>query len=183
MTTVPYSSPATPAAHRPRVNVRLIAFLLIVSAPFVWIIGSAVRHSITGGVTDRGAYKEVDLKALGNFPFDDTEGKIEDVPQRFRDLDGKKVRLTGFMYSPESAGNRGRRFQFVYDVANCCFNGPPQVQERVFGYAKEDVDLFPQTLFAEVTGTLHVRPIKDPVTGKITSLFDMDVESSKPITN
>ena len=181
MTTLPYSSPGA-QFDRPRVNVRLIAFLLIVSAPFVWIVGSAVRHSMSGGVVDRGGFKEVDLKALGNFPFDGVEGKLEDVPKRFRELDGQKVLLKGFMFSPESAGGRGRKFQFVYNVANCCFNGEPQVQERVFAYAKKDnIDLYPQDVFAEVTGTLHVRVEKDSLTGKITSVYDLDVESTKAL--
>ena len=181
MTTVPYGSPTTPPVHRPGVNVRLLVFLLVVSAPFLLIIGSAVRHSVTGGVTDRGGYKEVDLKSLGNFPFSTVDGRLEDVPQRFRELDGQKVLLRGFMYAPENAGSRGRKFQFVYNVANCCFNGPPQVQERVFGYAKDDVELFNESVFAEVTGKLHVRLVKDASTGQITSLYDMDVETAKAV--
>ena len=182
MTTVPYISPGTPPVDRPRVNLRLIAFLLVVSTPFLWIIGSAVKHSITGGVTDRGGFKEVDLKALGNFPFDDMDGKLTDVPERFRKLDGQKVLLQGYMFDPQNAGSRGRKFQFVYNVANCCFNGEPQVQERVFAYAKKnDVELFHQSVFAEVTGTLHVRIVKDEQTGKITSVYDLDVETTRAI--
>ncbi|MDB5295800.1 MAG: hypothetical protein JWO31_1783 [Phycisphaerales bacterium] len=183
MTTVPYGSPTTPPAYRRGVNVRLLVFLVVVSAPFLWIIGSAIHHAATGGVTDHGGLKEVDLKALGNFPFDDSEGKVEDVPKRYRELDGQKVMLKGFMYSTENAGSRGNKFQFVYDVQKCCFGGPPQVQERVFGFAKNGIDLFDQYTFAEVRGTLHVRPVKDAATGKIVSLYDMDVESSKPLTD
>lgn len=182
MTTVPYNVPTT-APYRQRVNVRLIVFILVISAPFLWIIGSTLRHSITGGVIDRGEYKEVDLKALGNFPFDDMAGQMEHIPERFRQLDGQKVRLTGYMFAPEYAGDRGRKFQFVYNVANCCFNGPPQVQERVFAYAKEDKELYSQYDFAEVIGTLHVRLIKDPTTGKITSVYDMDVDQTRKISS
>ena len=182
MTTVPYRSPTTPAAEGPRVNVRLIAFLVIVSAPFVWIVGSAVRHSMSGGVVDRGGFKEVDLKALGNFPFDGVDGKLEDVPKRYRELDGQKVLLKGYMFAPQSSGSRGRKFEFVYNVSKCCFDGEPQVQERVFAYAKkDDIALYEQDVFAEVTGTLHVRVEKDAQTGKVTSVYDLDVETTKAL--
>src|SRR6059058_2076282 len=80
------------------------------------------------------AFLDVDLKALGNFPFDQNNGSINDIPPAFRALEGKKVLLDGFMYSPRNAGDKGHEFQLVYNVTKCCFSGPPQVQERVYGY-------------------------------------------------
>ena len=179
MTTVPYNEPSTPAASAPRVNVRLLVFLLVVSAPFLYIIGKSIRFSMTGGISDYGDYKKVDLKALGNFPFDQMDGTIEQVPQRYRELDGQRVMLEGFMFAPENAGSRGNRFQFVYDVNKCCFGGAPQVQERVFAYAKKGSPIYPQDVLATVVGTLHVRVVKDPQTGAITSVFDLDVEEAR----
>ncbi|QOV88242.1 hypothetical protein [Humisphaera borealis] len=181
MTTVPYSPQTSPApAAGSRVNVRLIAFLLVISAPFVYIIGKSVMFSMSGGITDRGDYKEVDLKALGNFPFDQSEGKLTDIPERYRNLDGQRVRLTGFMYAPENAGDRGNRFQFVYDVNKCCFGSAPQVQERVFAYAKHGAPIYPYTVLAEVVGKLHVRIVKEP-DGLIKSVFDLDVEQAQEV--
>ena len=201
MTTVPYNqpsttvsdtskSPATPAAGNAwdapatagsKINVRLIVFLLLVCTPFVYIIGKSVMHAMTGGIVDRGGYKDVDLKALGNFPFDQSQGALTDVPERYRNLNGQRVRLTGFMFGAETAGDRGRKFQFVYDVNKCCFGGPPQVQERVFAYAKKDIPIYDYSVLAEVIGTLHVRVVKDNDTGAITSLFDLDVEQAQAI--
>lgn len=164
-----------------RLNLRLIVFLLLISAPFVYIIGKSVMHAMSGGITDRGAYKDVDLKALGNFPFDQTEGKLTDIPERYRNLDGQRVRLTGFMFAPENAGDRGNRFQFVYDVNKCCFGGAPQVQERVFAYAKHGAQIYDYTVLAEIVGKLNVRIIKDPETGAIKSVFDLDVEQAQMV--
>jgi hypothetical protein len=190
MTTAPYS-PQAPSAPMPddidsgarpsRLNLRLIVFLLAISAPFIYIIGKSVMHAMTGGITDRGDYKDVDLKALGNFPFDQNEGKLTDIPERYRKLDGQRVRLTGFMYAPDTAGDRGTKFQFVYDVNKCCFGGAPQVQERVFAYAKQDMPIYPYTVFAELVGKLHVRIVKDPETKAITSVFDLDVEQAQAV--
>jgi len=181
MTTVPYNTPSTPAAPAAsRVNVRLLVFLLVVSAPFLYIIGKSIRFSMTGGITDRGEYVEVDLKALGNFPFDQTAGTIDQVPQRYRELDGKRVLLEGFMFSDSAAGATADRYQFVYNVEKCCFGTSPQVQERVFAKAKKGTPVYHQGVLAQIIGTLHVRVKKDPETGTILSVFEMDVDEAQP---
>ena len=94
------------------------------------------------GIEWHGDYADVDLKAMGNFPFSPAAGTRDDVPARWRALDGKRVQLEGFMWSPVSAGTRGTEFQFVYNINICCIGGPPQVQERVFGYADREVPIF-----------------------------------------
>ena len=181
MTTVPhYASPTTAAPRRqPRFNVRLIVFVLAISSPFVYIVGSAFWSSMTGGISDRGAYKEVDLKLLGSFSFDAQAGTPDNVPAHYRALDGQKVLLKGYMYSPSSAGDKGNKFQFVYDVNKCCFNGPPLVQERVFAHAKTELPIYDQYTLAEIVGTLHVRLVRDTPDGPVISVYDLDVDSAK----
>ena len=188
--------PASPAAHAPpaplrqpyvplreRINLRMVLFALAV----VGLVGTPVymylRDALTRGVTRSGDYHVVDLKAMGNFPFDKDGGKLEDIPKEYRELDGKKVKLQGFMWGHRSAGDRGNEFQFVYNVNECCFKGPPQVQERVYGYAPKgkSLQLFPQWQFAEITGVLHVRIVRDKDTGAIYSIYDIDVESTKAL--
>ena len=189
------ASATSPAAHAPpaaprkpyvpvreRINLRMVLFSLAVLAIPLALAYSAIDYWINQGVNRSGDYLVVDLKALGSFPFDQNDGKLEDVPQRYRELDGKKVKLQGFMYNPQSAGDRGREFQFVYNVTACCFNGPPQVQERVYAYAKgKSLRLFSMSQFAEVTGVLHVRIVRDKDTGAIYSVYDLDVESTKAL--
>jgi hypothetical protein len=184
MTTVPQfgnNIPSTIEPRRPRFNVRLLIFVLAISAPFLWIIGSAVYQSMTGGISDHGSYKAVDLKALGNFPFNDAEGTPESIPAKYRALDGQRVALQGYMYAPTTAGVKGRQFQFVYSVSKCCFGGTPQVQERVFAHTEKEVPIYNDQTLADVVGTLHVRLIRDKLTNKVVSVFDLDVESAKAV--
>lgn len=176
--TLPTSNVAEPR----RVNVRLMVFLAVIAVPFLLIAGLFIRNAMSGGVIDRGGYKDVDLKALGNFPFSNLGGTIQDVPEQFRKLDGQKVRLTGFMYSPEAAGDYGNRFEFVYNVNKCCFNGPPQVHERVFCKAKRGSPIFENWVFVETIGTLHVRLVRDPETQVIKSVYDLDVETVRQLS-
>ena len=141
-----------------------------------------VSQFVTGGVSRHGDYFAVDLKAMGNFNFDETAGTVADVPGTYRQLDGKKVELEGFMYNPQSAGDRGTEFQFVYNVTKCCFSGPPRVQERVYGHVNDgkDVPLFDMYTFARVTGTLHVRVVRDEV-GGVHSVYDIDVDKAERV--
>jgi hypothetical protein len=164
------------------VNWRVVIVLSVVAIPFLWIGYMLVSQLVTGGVSRHGDYFAVDLKALGNFSFDETTGTVADIPQTYRQLDGKKVELTGYMYSPQSAGDRGTEFQFVYNVTKCCFSGPPRVQERVYGYVKDgkDVPVYDMYTFARVTGTLHVRVVRDE-TGSVHSVYDLDVDKAERV--
>jgi hypothetical protein len=160
-------------------NYRLVLFLAVVALPLVGVSWLTVRGLLNRGVTWHGDYAEVDLKALGNFPFDKDNGTRNDVPQRWRELDGKKVELKGFMFSPNSARD-GTEFQFVYNVNKCCFSGPPQVQERVYGHSRGEIPILSVYDFAKVVGVLHVRVVRNEV-GGIHSVFDMDVQHVEPL--
>src|SRR5690349_14489466 len=189
--TTPPAATAPPASVRPstrpysarsRVNWRLVIMLSIVALPFLWMGYMLVRQFVTGGVSRHGDYYAVDLKAMGNFAFDPATGTVAEVPKTYRDLDGKKVQLEGFMYNPQSAGARTTEFQFVYNVTKCCFSGPPLVQERVYGHVKDgdDVPLYDMYTFARVTGTLHVRIVRDE-TGAVHSVYDLDVDKAERV--
>ena len=160
--------------HHPKLNLRLVVLALVVLAPLGWMTYTLVSQSISEGIEQVGAYKEVNLKALGNFPFDDLSDTEAAVPPVYRALDGQKVLLIGQMYSDMVASNTTDRFQLVYSIANCCFGGPPKVQERVFAKAPEGKRVFVYDHLAKVYGTLHVRAVRE--NGKVVSLFDMDVE-------
>jgi len=165
-----------------RLNWRLVIFLACIAAPFLWFFGSFVNQIVTGGVEKRGDYAVVDLKAMGNFPFDEYNGQLTDIPQRFRELDGKKIVLKGFMFPTISAADKVRECQFVYNIQKCCFSGPPRVQERVFLFAStpKPMPMYDYGTLTRVTGTLHLKLTKAP-DGKIIRLYDLDVESVKPV--
>lgn len=168
-----YAHRGTPV-RKPGINFRLILFIAVVALPLLGVGWLMVRSLLTKGVIQHGDYAEVDLKALGNFPFDEANGTRDDVPARWRELDGKRVELKGFMFNPLSARD-SNEFQFVYNVTKCCFSGPPRVQERVYAHARTDMPLFPQDECAKVVGILHVRVIRDR-TQAIHSVFDLDVQ-------
>ncbi len=179
-----YSRPGG-ASRKPGINYRLVLFLIVLAAPFIWILYVFLQQLTSGGITRHGDVAEVDLKALGNFPFNKETGKLEDVPQRWRELDGKKVVLQGYMYSGKSAAKTGASFEFVYNIGKCCFGGPPLVQERVFGHpapkSSDPVQIYDQDQFVKLTGILHVRVIKDRDVGTVMSLYDLDVLEAEPL--
>src|SRR5438270_7868178 len=99
------SSPATPhpvsyatpqAAKVPwseRVNWRMLVFAGVVLFLLGWPAYSFLSETLTHGIHDRGGYKEVNLKALGQFDFDPARATLADVPANYRALDGQKVLL------------------------------------------------------------------------------------------
>ena len=182
MTTLNINPPAAARPMRERVNFRMIAFMALIAGPFLAVFYLFVSPLINGGITRSGDHFQVDLKMLGNFPFNQESGTIDAVPQRYRELDGKRVALRGYMYAPKSASGRGTQFEFVYDVNKCCFSGPPQVQERVFAKVangRRDIPIFSQYELADLVGVLHVRVVRDKETGVVTRVFEMDVESAE----
>ena len=171
---------ATYLPPRQRVNFRVFLFIAIVAAPFVWLIYSFVNQSVHKGVRHFGDYDLVDLKSLGNFQFDPNNGTLSDIPPQFRALDGKKVMLEGFMWNGTESGNRLHDFQYVYNVAKCCFNGPPLVQERVFARVPKGSTIPYLNDMSRIVGTLHVN-VKMNKEGTITSVYTMDVDKAEPI--
>lgn len=60
-------------------------------------------------------------------------------------------------------------------MTKCCFNGPPQVQERVFAMTppgKRMPYYFGE--FIRLTGILHVK--LERVNGVVTKVYTMDIE-------
>ena len=172
---VQYAAPS----RKKKLNVRLIVFLAVVIAPFAWFTYVFLNQTLTGGIIHHGTYTSVDLKAMGNFPFDGVNGQLTDIPERYRNLDGKKVELEGFMWAGNSASSEVNRFEFVYNISKCCFNGPPLVQERVFAGVPNNGAVPYYDSLCRLTGTLHVRVIKDG--GKIQALYLLEVEQIQPV--
>lgn len=160
-------------------NIRLLILGIVVLGPLGWIVYTFAKLSLGGGIEQVGEYKQVDLKALGNFPFNDTADNETAVPPLYRNLDGKKVLLIGQMYSDSAASATVDNFQLVYSIANCCFGGPPKVQERVFVHTPAGRKFPLYDGQANVYGTLHVRAIRDG--GKVVSVYDMDVQKITPV--
>ena len=158
-----------------RINIRMIVFFgvigLLIGYPVYWF----VHEQLTGGISDAGGgYKEVDLKAMSLFPFDQVNGEITDIPQKWRDLDGQKVILEGEMWQPYSANNQVAGFDLCYSIAKCCFSGPPQVQHFIQSKVVKGKTVEYYSGLVKATGTLHVNVKTDA--GKVASVYQLDVE-------
>lgn len=174
------ANPTIPApSRRPPVNLRLVVLLGVLALPFLYFAYVIVDQAMTGGIKDRGTYYEVDLKSLGNFPFDAMQDDLSSVPEQWRKLDGKKVMLTGEMYAGGSSAPEVRAFELVYSIQKCCFNGPPRVQERVFVKAPPGKTVPFHWKPVRVVGTLHVDAKRSG--DEVISVFEMDVETLEPV--
>jgi hypothetical protein len=163
-----------------RINFRIIVFALVMLVVIGYPIYLFVKEDITGGIVDRGDYKEVNLQAMSVFPFDQQNGRMEDIPQKWRDLDGKKVMLQGEMYAPGAASDELRRFDLVYSISKCCFNGPPQVQHFVKSTVVGNKTVTYYSQQVRVMGTLHVN-VKKGEAGGIESVYTLDVDNVQPM--
>jgi hypothetical protein len=177
--TIDYSTrrPATKPLSE-RINLRLIIFLTVIAIPFAWIIWLVADQRI---IVQHGDYFDVDLKGMGNFPFDATRDGAEAIPKDVRALNGKKVRFQGEMFAPNVAGPTVKEFQLVYSIVQCCMGGPPKVQERVFAIVPPDKTAGNYSgSQVTVVGTLHVEVKR--VGGEAVSVFTMDVDEVTPPT-
>jgi hypothetical protein len=163
-----------------RINFRLIGFLLILGVLVGYPVYIYIDSVVSGGIKERkDGYLEVDLKAMSSFVFDNDKGSIDDVPEKWRNLNGKKVILQGEMWAPNAATSTIESFELVYSIAKCCFSGPPQiqhfVQSRVPGGGK--VPFYAGLV--NVRGTLKVDVIRTE--GKVVGVYWLDVERVDPV--
>ena len=160
-----------------RINFRLLTIAVVFATLVGYPVYRVVRLQMTHSIEKNGDRLDVDLKALGNFQFNDATGTVADVPPDFRALDGKKVALEGFVYSTDRT-DRVNKFEFVYNIQKCCFGGPPKVQERVFAKLGGDgIPNFGAYQEVRLVGTLHVKVTKDSDAdaNKITAVYTIDV--------
>jgi hypothetical protein len=132
----------------------------------------------TGGISRQGDLLVVDLRVMGNFEMDQSAGTLQDIPLRFRDLDGKRVMLSGQMRALNSASGRVSGFQLYYSLANCCFTGPPKVQHLVKCNVSGNCLVEYRSGLVNVIGTLHVGP--ETSEGRLNSIYRLDVGRLDP---
>lgn len=163
-----------------RVNIRLVVFLVAIGAIVGFPTYLFVDALVSGGIKDRGDYIYADLKAMSDFPFDQVNGRLEDVPQRYRQLNGKRVMVEGEIWAPNSSGPQLRNFELVYSISKCCFSGPPQIQHFVEANVVNGGTVPYYRGVVRVVGTLHVNVERDP-TGKVARVYRMEVEKVEPV--
>jgi len=154
-------------------------FILLAAPAFMAagiLLGQWALESLGVGVPK---YTDVDLKALGSFAFNQTTGQTNDIPRCWRDLDGRRVSLNGFMFGPMNAGPGANAYQLVYDSHPSHFK-PPLVQERVYATEPVAMSVYAPSDPVKVDGVLHVGVQRD-AWGQMRSIFRMDVESVTPL--
>lgn len=147
---------------------RMLQILIVLSPAVVGAALTAWPFAIER--LHRGPYQPVDLQALGSFPFNDQTGTMQDVPEEFRKLDGRKVSIDGIMWSPACVSPAGD-FQLVYNLHEWPYGSPPRVQTRIYvqgsGQPFQWVDQV-----ARVRGTLHVKLPRNNM-GTIYSVYTL----------
>lgn len=161
-----------------RVNVRMIVFWLVMLVLVGYPVYLYVDSTLTGGIRQRGNYTQIDLKAMSSFPFDQTNGVNDDIPQIWRQQSGKKVILYGEMWQPQVASGKISNFELVYSIAKCCFSGPPQIQHFVQAKVVPGQTVEYYDGLVKVTGTLHVNVVKGD--GRVRSVYQLEVEGVDP---
>jgi hypothetical protein len=124
-------------------------------------------------------YQCVDLKTMGSFPLDPVKGTIRDVPARFRALDGRRVRMVGFMFSGYGK-ERIAGFDFVPAIPGQ--HEFPGVQKAVIAKVPDGKAIEWVDRKAMLFGTLRVK-LKYDASGEMESLYELDVESVAPVAN
>ena len=176
-----YRTPGLRVAWWQRVNLRLIVFLAFLAVVIGYPAYVYLDAAMTGGVKRvEGGYMEVDLKAMSTYHFDQQDGTMDNIPSKWRELDGKKVVLYGEIApTMTSAGPFIETFQLCYSVAKCCYSGPPQVQHFVDSRPVPGAQLSYSSGLVKVKGTLHVNVKRGE--GKVQSVYQMDVESLEAV--
>jgi hypothetical protein len=166
-----------------RINWRILVFFAVIILPIALLFFWWLNIFLSGGISDHGAYKEVDLKAMSTFDMDQMNATMKDIPEKWRNLEGKKVLMIGEMWAPNYAGDSARLnyFQLVYSKTKCCFSGPPLAQHFVDGYVVKGARVYYYDVPVQVWGTEHTYVRKDPTTGVIKSIYHVDVDKVTPI--
>jgi hypothetical protein len=163
-----------------RINFRLVGFIAVIVVLVGYPVYVMLDQQLSGGIKHAaGGYKEVNLKAMSTFTFDQVNGRIEDVPQKWRDLNGQKVILRGEMYEPLGANQDDvQKFDLVFSIAKCCVTSTPQVQHFVKSQVLPGKSIRFYDVPVEVRGILRVDVKREE--GRVSQVYALDVESVRP---
>ena len=131
------------------------------------------EFSMEGG-HQRVSYDDIDLlRVLNMEPV--TPNAPDLMPKWLRDLDGKRVRIRGFMYPPfEETGIE--RFVLARDNQICCFGRNPKVYDLIDVQMRPGVSThYIQNRPFDVTGVFHIAPVADPDLLQLYSIDDAQV--------
>ena len=156
------AEPAEPAASTDVVDDEPAGVIEPVAAtvPVEETADAAPRFEREGDAV-RISYDDLDLLKLGverdeSVPAD----AVERLPGWLTELEGKRVRLRGFMYPPSTETVKG--FMFARDNQLCCFGRDPKIYDLFPVRLKPGTESdYIQNRPFDVVGTFHIRPERD----------------------
>ncbi|MCM8531123.1 MAG: DUF3299 domain-containing protein [Lentisphaeraceae bacterium] len=127
-----------------------------------------VNVVLLGQETDKEPVTKVAFKTLISYdlPLEVSQFAEEDqipdlkkaVPEKVKLLDGKKVKIKGFMVPVTyDKDNKVTAFLFAPDRTSCCYGKIPNLNGFIFSRSSDGVKYLKDTLI-EVTGTLQTIP-------------------------
>ena len=128
-------------------------------------------RSIRGSDAIRLSYDDIDLEKILNIVTTPTN-VADHFPDWLKQLDGKKIRMRGFMYPAMKAeGLTG--FVFTRDTGACCFGPNPYIflRARVKMTKGETTDYIHMRPF-DVEGVFRIEPIADE--GELLQLYRIE---------
>jgi hypothetical protein len=154
-----------------------MAFIAVIGLLLISFSFWHYRSSLNPIAANHDAILEINLKAIGAFEMDQRNATDSDIPQSARDLDGKRVKIAGEVWAPDSA-THVRNFLLTYSIAA---NEPRKLQRFVFCTLEDSAQAAANSSISTgatvvVTGTLHAGVVRDPQTGTILSVFRLDVD-------
>lgn len=166
-----------------RINFRLTLFLVVMAAVIGYPVYVYLDSVLSGGIKEMpGGVKKVDLKAMSSFVFDQAGGTVNDVPEKWRALNGQKIILEGEMVPPSLSARGGTgNFELVYSVQKCCFSGVPQIQHFIQCTVPDGREVPYVSGLVRIAGTLTVNVTRDPETNAINGVYHMRVEGFEPV--
>lgn len=169
---------ALPLPWYQRINFRMLIVAAIILIPIGCIGYLVLDQLITHGIHKKGDLLEVDLKQISLFEMDQVTATDASIPPEFRALDGKRVMVTGEMYTGSGAGSKQRAFDMVFSIQKCCLTSAPKIQHFVKCSVSKDrrIEYYPGLVRA--VGVLHVGVKREG--GTIGSVYRMDIESVEP---
>ena len=129
-----------------------------------------------------GAVVNADFETLAAFPFDvpgnaatnkaDLDKVAKQIPETVKKLDGKVVRIRGFMMPVKESAGKATEFLITRNQPSCCFGGATGLPEFITVKAFDKGVAENMDDAVTIEGTLHVGLITD--SGFIVGLYRMD---------
>ena len=161
-------------------QIRIVIFSCVMLFVPGWALYTYIE--IRSGNVSHDGYLDVDLESIGFFSMDPKSATINDIPIVFHKLDGKKVRLQGYIYRLDVDYGKVKSFTLVCRVPYEGHN-PRKVQDAVICTVNQDASVTyagGDGQYYDVMGVLHITMKRDPITNEIVEVYHLDVEKLAP---